>query len=291
MKNLYILPFDHRSSFIKDILGVEKPNKEQKKEIENLKTIIFKGLQVSLDKTNKNDFSVLVDEQYGKTVLELAKKSGIKICLPIEKSGENLLKLEYGKKYEEHVKKFSPEFVKILVRYNPENLKINKKQLETLSEISLFCKNNKFKTILELLVPPTVNDLNLCGNKAEYDKKLRTNKTKTAINEIKTAIHPTIWKLEGFTSSQWEEIIEETKKDKIIVLGRGEDDKKVKQWLRAASKHDTIIGFAIGRTIFMDPIKKYYSKEITSEKAVSLISKKFLTFVSLWEKEKNYENI
>ncbi|MFA5080625.1 MAG: DUF2090 domain-containing protein [Candidatus Paceibacterota bacterium] len=292
MKKLYILPFDHRSSFSKDILGVENPNNSQKKKIEQLKMIIFKGMITALkDRKDKNDFSILIDEKYGKKIIENAQENKIKICLPVEKSGENQLKFDYGKKFKEHILKIKPDFVKVLVRYNPKNAKINKKQLKTLSELSFFCKKNKFKIILELLVPPTEQNLKICKDKISYDKKLRAQKTAESIKEIKTVINPAIWKLEGLDKKQWEFIIKETEKAKIIILGRGEDDKKVRQWLRDAAKFNQIIGFAIGRTIFMSPIKKYHSKEINAEKASSLIAKKFLSFVSIWEKAKNYENL
>ncbi|MDD5639770.1 MAG: DUF2090 domain-containing protein [Candidatus Pacebacteria bacterium] len=292
MKKLYILPFDHRSSFSKDILNIENPNANQKKKIEHLKMIIFKGMIIALEgKKDKNDFSILIDEKYGKDVIKNAQKNKIKICLPVEKSGENQLKFDYGKKFKEHILKIKPDFVKVLVRYNPKNTKINKKQLETLSELYVFCKENGFKIILELLVPPTKQDFEICKDKISYDKKLRAQRTVEAIKEIKTAINPDIWKLEGFDKKQWECIIKETKKAKIIILGRGEDNKKVKQWLQSAAKFNQIIGFAIGRTIFMSPIKKYYSKEINAEKASLLIARKFLSFVSIWEKAKNYENL
>jgi len=292
MKNLYILPFDHRSSFTKDILNTEKPSKEQRKEIERLKDIIFEGIEISLEKRkDKKNFAILVDEEYGSNVIKNAREKKIKICLPVEKSGENELKFEYGKKFKEHILKINPDFVKVLVRYNPENKTINQRQLKSLAELSIFCKEKKLQTIIELLVPPTKNDLDICGNKNDYDKKLRAEKTAQSIKEIKTVFNPTIWKLEGFDKNNWKTIVKETKKTKIIVLGRGEDDKKVKQWLRDAAKFNQIIGFAIGRTIFMSPIKEYYSKKINAQKASLLISKKFLSFVSIWEKQKNYENL
>jgi 5-dehydro-2-deoxygluconokinase len=292
MKNLYILPFDHRSSFTKDILNTEKPSKEQRKEIERLKDIIFEGIEISLEKRkDKKNFAILVDEEYGSNVIKNARAKKIKICLPVEKSGENELKFEYGKKFKEHILKINPDFVKVLVRYNPENKTINQRQLKSLAELSIFCKEKKLQTIIELLVPPTKNDLDICGNKNDYDKKLRAEKTAQSIKEIKTVFNPTIWKLEGFDKNNWKTIVKETKKTKIIVLGRGEDDKKVKQWLRDAAKFNQIIGFAVGRTIFMSPIKEYYSKKINAQKASLLISKKFLSFVSIWEKQKNYENL
>ncbi|MCK9393579.1 DUF2090 domain-containing protein [bacterium] len=254
--------------------------------------IIFKGLiDVIENRKDKKDFSILVDEEYGEKIIKDAKKNKIKICLPVEKSGGNQLKFNYGRNFKDHILKINPDFVKVLVRYNKENTDINKKQLETLAELSSFCKENNFKTILELLVPPTKHDLKICQDKATYDKKLRAQKTAESIKEIKAAISPTIWKLEGLDGKQWEIVINETKKANIIILGRGEDDKKVKQWLRDAAKFEQIIGFAIGRTIFMDPIKKYYSKKINAEEASLLIAKKFLSFILIWEKEKNYENL
>ena len=39
-----------------------------------------------------------------------------------------------------------------------------------------------------------------------------------------------------------------------IVLGRGEDDVKVRQWLKTAAAVPGFIGFAVGRTSFWDPL-------------------------------------
>lgn len=285
MSKLFILPFDHRSSFSKSVLGTEKPNKDEKKQLKEFKEIIFNGLVYSLrGRKDKKDFAVLVDEEYGDKILKRARSEKIKICLPVEKSGEDLLKLQYGKKFKEHILKYSPDYVKILIRYNPQNSKQNKKQLLCLSEISRFCQQKRLKTIIELLVPPTSEDLKLCQNIETYDKTIRAERTAAAIKEIKNILKPTIWKLEGFDKKNWPKVIAEAKSSKIVVLGRGEDDIKVRKWLKDASSFDSIIGFAIGRTIFLDAIKKYHEKKITNEQAIKVISKKFLSFINNWEK-------
>jgi 5-dehydro-2-deoxygluconokinase len=291
---LYILPFDHRSSFSKIILGTEKPDKEQKEKLKKFKEIIFNGLLESLEgRKDRKDFAILVDEEYGQKILLKAKEEKIKICLPVEKSGEELLKLHYGNKFKEHISKFSPDYVKILIRYNPINTKQNQKQLSVLSEIKDFCNENKFKTIVELLVPPTEKDLEICKSKEIYDKTVRAERTTQAIKEIKKVLRPTIWKLEGFNKKNWPQIVSETKGSKIILLGRGEDDRKVRQWLKDASEFESIIGFAIGRTIFIDAIKQYNEGKIDDKKASKLIANKFLSFVNNWEKygKKDQENI
>ncbi len=279
-QELLILPFDHRSSFLKDILGITtKPNKEQIDEVKELKKMIFDGFLLAADK--EKSFGILVDEEYGEDILREAKKRKIITCLPVEKSGEKLLKLNYSKKFEEHIDKFNPDFVKILIRYNPLNKKDNQKQLKVLSQIDAFCQKRKYKVILELLVPPTKEELNI----KNYEKDIRAIRTIGAINEIKEKIEVSIWKLEGFEKDQWKEVIKETNKNsKIIFLGRGEDKKKVTKWMKAASGHKEIIGFAIGRTIFLETLKKYFSKKISREVAVKSISKNFKEFIDLWRK-------
>jgi len=270
---LYILPFDHRSSFTKLL---EKPNK---KKVEELKQIIFEAfLKVYNNYSKKKDLGILIDEKYGKGIIEFAKKNKITLCLPIEKSGKKVLALEY--KNLEEIKRINPDYIKILVRYNPLNVKINQKQLLILKKVNAFCLKNKFKVILELLVPPTEKDLK---STKDYDRCLRIERTLTAIKEIQENIEVSIWKLEGFNEKQWKEINKVTK-SKIIFLGRGESKIKVKNWLLRAKNNKNIIGFAIGRTTFLEPIKKYLQGSLSREKTSLKIANNFKYFINLFDK-------
>ena len=282
-QELLILPFDHRSSFLRDILCLSaKPDKKQVEEVKELKRMIFEGFLLAANK--EKSFGILVDEEYGENILKEAKEKKIITCLPVEKSGEKILKLNYPKSFEEHIDKFNPDFVKILIRYNPLNKKDNQKQLKVLSQINDFCQKRKYKVILELLVPPAKEDLKI----KNYEKEIRAERTVGAINEIKEKIKVDIWKLEGFEKNQWKEVIKATNKgSQIIFLGRGEDKKKVIKWMKAATINKEIIGFAIGRTIFLETLKKYYSKKISKEKAIKTIASNFSSFVKLWRKEKS----
>ena len=269
-KQLIILPFDHRSSFLKDITN-------QKRKVREMKEMIFDAFLLSIK--NKRDFAILVDEELGENVLLRAKKENIKICLPVEKSGQKELKLEYGDDFQKHIKKFDPEYVKILVRYNPSNIEINKRQLEVLSKIGNFCRENKYKVLLELLVPKSKEEIDI----KNYDTLLRYKKTIEAIKEIKAKIKVSVWKLEGFSKKQWENVIKSTNKgSKIVLLGRGEDKSKVSKWMRDASGYKEIIGFAIGRTIFLEPLKEYQNNKATKEETIKKISDNFNYFINLW---------
>lgn len=286
-KNLYILPFDHRASFLKNILNIsQKPKKKDLVLAQKLKELIFKGfLMSSSDFKNKGDFAILVDEKLGQSVLDKAKKQKIRICLPIEKSGESF-DFEYGQDFQKHIKKVSPDFVKALIRYNPDNLEENKKQLKKMAELSSFCRKNKYKLLIELLVPPTKENLKKYGQE-KYDQDIRPKKTEQAIKEIKAIASPAIWKLEGMAKKGWPGIINTVGLAKIIVLGRGESDKKVKKWLADAASFKEVIGFAVGRTIFMDALKKYLAGEISEKETCLWIATKFSFFTNFWQTKKN----
>lgn len=287
-----ILPFDHRSSFSRDILGLEgKLNLKQKKAIADLKKIIFESF-VSVRKKYKakNYFGIMVDEEYGWPIIKMAQKAKIIVCLPVEKSGQKTLDFEYGRTFGSHIKKIQPDYVKVLVRYNPLNKSINGNQLKKLKELDVFCRQNDYKVLLELLVPPTDSDLKTAKTEINYNNKLRLPKTIEAIKEIKTVITVDIWKLEYFSHAGWRKVIEMTgKNSKIILLGRGEDKKVVDDWIKETAQFRQVIGFAIGRTIFLNELKIYVAKKITRPAVIKQIADNFDYFIRLWAKNKGLD--
>ncbi len=280
--DLLILPFDHRSSFSKNILGVPgTPNKKQAEKIAGLKDLVYEGfLRVRNQIDSPEELGILVDEQYGSEIIQKAKKEGIITAVGVEKSGQDIFQFEYGRKFGKHIDKLQPSYVKVLVRYNPENKSINKKQLRRLKRLSKFCEKNDYDLLFELLVPPTEKDLK---SDADFDQNIRPEKTAEAIEEIRKKVKAKIWKLEGFSSQGWDLILPHIPaEEKVIVLGRGEDSERVKFWLTEAAKYDQIIGFAIGRTIFMQPLMDHLHNGLSKEDAVFKIAKNYSTFIDLW---------
>jgi len=292
MEPLLILPFDHRSSFAKDLLGYKgELDETQKRKVSELKEIVFEGFRRAVDSYKHKDyFGILVDEEYGLPVIMNAKDYGVKVAVPVEKSGQKIFDFEYGEQFGEHISKVSPDFVKALVRYNPGNIEDNKQQIHNLKQLSDYCGMHNKKLLFELLVPPTDADLKEAGSEEAYDNELRAKRTTAAIREIKEEIEVAIWKLEGFTAEQWPEVIGACNDDAgIIVLGRGADREKVKQWLVDGSKFDRIVGFAVGRTIFANPLKKYLDFVFNRDQAAEMIAANFATFVDLWAEHKKIE--
>lgn len=74
-------------------------------------------------------------------------------------------------------------------------------------------------------------------------------------------------------------------RDKVgcIILGRGEDDKKVREWLMTAAGVPGFIGFAVGRTDFWEPLVGWRAKRTTQDAAVAEIARRYREFVDIFE--------
>src|SRR5215467_11527162 len=146
-KELYILPFDHRSSFEKGLYGWSGAlSAEQTERIAQTKDIIYDGFKFALGAgLAKDRAGILVDEQFGSRILRDAIANGFITALPAEKSGQAEFQFEFGTQYAAHIEQFHPAFVKVLVRYNTEDdAAMNRRQAARLKELCDYCHNNKY---------------------------------------------------------------------------------------------------------------------------------------------------
>lgn len=282
-EKLYILPFDHRATFVRELFGYQEPlSKEQHSKVSQYKEIIFKGFLQVYNKQKDKSLGIFVDEEFGADILRKAKKIGAVTAFTSEKSGQKVFDFEYGSDFGKHILNFRTDYAKVLVRYNIANKKDNLIQLRRLKKIDNFCKAKKISFMFELLVPATEKQ-----KSKSYDSKLRPALTVKAIKEIlKFGITPNIWKLEEMpTKKDWQNVIKAINSgSRIVMLGRAGTKQQVKDWLKTASQFKEIIGFAIGRTIFFKPLENYRDKKITEKQAVEEIAREFEGFIKFWEK-------
>jgi len=296
-QKLYILAFDHRGSFQKKFFGIDgEPDSEQTAMIADAKHLIFEGLQQAVTAgADASVTGVLVDEQFGGSVPEEAPAQGLKLAMPAERSGQNMFDFQYGDDFGKHIESFDPDFCKVLVRYNPDgDAEENGEQLKKLKRLSDWLGTHKRKFLFELLVPAEEAQLqSVDGDSDRYDAELRPELMRRTIAAIQDAkIEVDIWKIEGVDErSDCEMLVTQARSGgrdgvKCVVLGRGADDAKVDQWLQAAAPVDGYIGFAIGRSIWWDPLKAYVDGKIDRAAGARKIAENYLRFVAVYERAK-----
>ena len=294
-KPLYVLPFDHRGSFETKMFGWHGDlTADQTAEIAAAKQVIYDGFKTAVEAgVPKEKAGILVDEQFGASILRDAAAQGYTIACPAEKSGQEEFDFEYGEDFAKHIEAFHPTFCKVLVRYNPEgDQEMNQRQAARLKRLSDYLHSKgQSRFMFEMLVPAEKAQLDrVKGDKTTYDMDLRPKLMVRAILELQDAgVEPDLWKIEGLDRTEdCEKVVDAAHRDgrdKVgcIILGRGEDDKKVREWLATAGMVPGFIGFAVGRTDFWQPLVDFRAKKITREAAVAEIAGRYLKFVHIFE--------
>ena len=294
-KPLYILPFDHRGSFETGMFGWKgELSAEQTAQIAAAKQVIYDGFQRAIaEGAPKGKGGILVDEQFGAAILRDAAQHGFNTACPAEKSGQDEFDFEYGEDFAAHIEEFRPTFCKVLVRYNPEgDAKLNREQAERLKRLSDYLHNaNRSLFMFELLVPAEKAQLDrVNGDKKAYDKQIRPGLMIRALQELQAAgVEPDVWKIEGLDLREdCEKIVATARaggRDTVgcIVLGRGEDNEKVREWLITAASVEGFIGFAVGRTDFWDPLVAWRDEKISRDETVKEIAGHYTEFVKAFE--------
>ena len=293
---LYILAFDHRGSFQKKMFGIPgDPTPEETGTIADAKRLIFEGMVLGVGRGVEAGASgVLVDEQFGSDIPSEAHSRGLKLAMPVEKSGQNEFDFEYGDDFGAHILKFDPDFSKVLVRFNPEDdPTLNSRQLGRLLELSDWLHANGQKFLFELLVPATDEQLSRVGGDTDrYDAELRPELMRGTIEAIQNAgIEVDIWKIEGVDERSDAAMLAEQAQTgpgrenvKCVLLGRGASIEKVDHWLEQAAPVEGFIGFAIGRSIWWDALKGFLDSSLSRDAAADQIAENYLRFVKVYER-------
>jgi 5-dehydro-2-deoxygluconokinase len=294
---LYILAFDHRGSFQKKWFGIEgEPTEEDTQRISDGKHLVYEGLEKALEQgADPSVTGALIDEQFGVPtgIPQAAKDRGLKLAMPVEKSGQNEFDFQYGDDFGAHIEAFDPDFSKVLVRYNPDgDAEMNQRQAERLARLSDWLHENDRKFLFELLVPAEPAQLESVGGDTDrYDSELRPELMRRTIADLQDAgVEADIWKIEGVDETEdCRRIADQARTGTgregvvCVVLGRGADDDKVDEWLRAGAPVEAYVGFAIGRSIWGQPLRDFLDGKVEREDAASQIADNYMRFVGVYQ--------
>ncbi len=295
-KPLYILPFDHRHSYISGMCHFTPPlTAEQHAAVTASKQVIYDGFREAIaNGLPKERAGILVDEEFGADILRDAVRRGYVTAVSTELSGSDEFEFEFGDAFAAHIEAIAPTFAKVLVRYNPEgDAALNVRQTARLERLSDYCHRAGQAFMFELLVPATKAQLDrVSGVQDRYDLEVRPALMLETIRKLQDAgVEPDVWKIEGLDRREdCVSIVETARRGGrsgvgCIVLGRGADEQKVVAWLETAASVPGFIGFAVGRTTFWDAVTDFLANRATREQAVSRIAQRYEKWASIFERK------
>jgi myo-inositol catabolism protein IolC len=176
----------------------------------------------------------------------------------------------------------------VLVRYNPEgDPQLNLRQTERLARLSSWLHESGRRFLYELLVPATPQQLSrVNGDQRRFDREQRPVLVVEVIRTMQEGgVEPDIWKIEGLDSADaCKDVVAQARRggrDQVccIVLGRGADEDQVLSWLRIAAGVPGFDGFAVGRTLWEQPLRDLIAGQSERGESVATIADRYLEVV------------
>jgi myo-inositol catabolism protein IolC len=291
-RRLFVLALDRRGSLPRQMFGFgAAPTPQETATIADAKSVIFDGFSRALSQGAPSDTAgILVDEQYGAEIARVALARGCIVAMPVERSDRPSFEFEYGDEFGAHIEAFGPTFSKVLVRFNPEgDATDNRRSIEGLEVLSDWLHSRERKLLLELLVLPEAHQVEAAGGQEAFVVEARPALMRQAIATLQTAgIEADIWKIEGVDRRDDCRMIADQARaggrERVgcLVLGAGASEATVHNRLRQAAGVPGYLGFAVGRTIWWDPITGYVNGALDRDAAAAQVSANYRRAIDVY---------
>ena len=237
------------------------------------KTLVYEGLRHFAGGVRSGREGVLVDEELGTDVLHSAKSDGLVVLMPIEKSGLRSSNWSTGTA--------SPSTLRSSIQTSSKRSSattlstmrpMRRTQVTRLATVSEWAERAERRWLIELLVPPTPQQLATYGDQEGFDRGARPGLTAEAIAQFQAGgVHPNIWKLEGYETPAAADVVLRGGGERcrapgpMHCAGTGRPIDRVEHWLTVAA-HRHFVGFAVGRTIWEEPLPEYLCGAISGDR-------------------------
>jgi myo-inositol catabolism protein IolC len=268
---LLILAADHRDSLERGLYGLTgPPTPAQAARISADKLLVYQALlEATAQLPAQIQPGMLIDEQYGASVAELASHSAgaVSLCMPLEASGQEWFGFAYGDDWQRHAGFFEAEHAKVLVRDDPGlDPARREQQAKRLAEVSAWAAETGRSLILELREPAVGAD------------------TVAVMEYLQDhGVEPALWTIEGLGRHDDAVAVaamaqRDGRQARCLVGGRHASYDTLKHWLQVAAPIPGWTGFAIGRAIWWDALHAHLHHINTAAEARRRIRNAYLDY-------------
>jgi 5-dehydro-2-deoxygluconokinase len=273
--------FDHRNQFF----ALAQQARADESCIPRLKALFVEAVAaVESERGLQGRIGMLCDDRYGQDALNAATGRGWWIGRPVELPGSNPLVFDRGRSVGTTLVSWPAEHVvKCLVRYHPDDAIGNRLEQEAQVRALYDAVQASGHELLLEIVPPKASP-------RAHDTVLRALK-----RFYNLGVYPEWWKLEPMDEVQWaavDALIAE--RDPycrgVLILGQRAGVDALADAFRAAGGSRSCRGFAVGRTIFEAPAKRWLAREIDDAALVREVRTTFEALIDAWQAERPHPN-
>ena len=231
----------------------------------------------------REGIGVFVDEQYGAYLALRARAEGLVLAMPAERNGVREFECEFGDRFAAHIDVFAPHLVKVLVRHNPEDdAALLARQSARLRELSEWCLRSGRQLLVELLVPALPHQAG-----PGYVENRRVPLTLEALADLAAAgVRPAVWKLEAPAGPGDHGRLLDVCRGadpgaRVVVLGGGAGLSDTVDAISASAAAGSD-GFAVGRTIWAEPLAAWLSGTAGRQETIETMAERYARCIAAY---------
>ncbi len=272
--SMRVFAFDHRSQ-MEDMPGATPAR------IGAFKLLCLQAAQAVAQ--GQPGYGILCDGRLGRDALHAASGTGLWVGRPVEWPGSRPLRLEpeIGPDFGGLAEWPLGQVVKVLCFCHPDDdAEMWADQEATLVRLFAQARRDRLEVLLEVIpskVAPVDDDT-----------------TARIVERIYgLGLYPDWWKLEPFTTQEaWEKACSAIETHDphvrgVVVLGLDGSAESLAESFALAARQPLVKGFAVGRTIFGDAARAWFSGTLDDEAAVAAMAGRFRSLADVWDDARN----
>jgi len=151
-----------------------------------------------------------------------------------------------------------------------------------LLELQAWCRQAGVALLLEIIIMRNGED------ERDFEERGRPGMLASLIRDAYArGLVPEVWKIEGTASAASAKIIDAAIREQAgprqLILGKGADAASIAAWFDAAAGLESAAGFAIGRSVFMEPAGAYLQGRMGEDAAIEAIATHYLSLIDQWK--------
>lgn len=271
--DLCVLAFDHRKQFYDMAREVgADPGR-----IKTLKRLLVQAAEQGAGHIGDSQMGVLIDDTYGQDALNDVTGRGWWIGRPVELPSSRPIELEGGRNIGARLAAWPREhIVKCLVFYHPEDqLDLRRTQERQVVELYDACLRTGHELLLEIIPPKD----------QQSDDDTFLNAMQRFYN---LGVYPDWWKLPPQTPAAWERISVLLARRAphcrgVVMLGLDAPLETLKKGFMDSAGFDVCKGFAVGRSIFAEPSRRWLAGEADDQALIDDVVTNYRELVDCWK--------
>ena len=270
---VFAFAFDHRNQFF-ELAQQAGASEERLPKLKRLFVDAMAQTEAALELHGR--IGLLCDDRYGQEALNAATGRGWWVGRPVELPGSNPVEFDRGRSVGTHLNSWPAEHVvKCLVKYHPDDVLDNRleqeAQIAALYDAVQASGHELMLEIVPAMELPRSPDTALRALKRLYN----------------LGVYPEWWKLEPMSPAEWravDALIAE--RDPycrgVLILGLNARAEQLARDFSEARASTSCRGFAVGRTIFLEPSRAWLAGEIDDAKLKRDVRERFEALIGAW---------